>query len=235
MTAPDTMRMTVTATSDKTPACDAKTMNVVVIVNDTVKLTAVNPALLTQTVCRLDTIDTIYFNVENATLTYEGSLPTGIEFNSTTNAIYGIPSVKNTTGFTFNMKATSNTVDPCGEKSLTVKIVVNDKPEITSPITGGKLDVCEGDVFLQPGAMTVDTNGLHTDTVWALAPATTAYDWTTITTAAMDGSKLYFIATNACGADTLDTVVTVYPLPVPAIASDARICLNGSATMTERW
>ena len=233
VTAPDTMRMTVTATSDKTPACDAKTMNVVVIVNDTVKLTAVDPALLEQTVCRLDTIDTIYFNVENATLTYEGSLPTGIEFNSTTNAIYGIPSVKNTTGFTFNMKATSNTVDPCGEKSLTVKIVVNDKPEITSPITGGKLDVCEGDVFMQPAGMTVDTNGLHTDTVWALAPATTAYDWTTITTAAMDGSKLYFIATNACGADTLDTVVTVYPLPIPQIASDTSICLSGTTTMTE--
>ena len=112
-------------------------------------------------------------------------------------------------------------------------IRVNDKPTITSPISGGKLDVCEGVAFTQPAGMTVDTNGLPTDTIWNLAPETTAYDWTTIATAAMDGSKLYFIATNACGADTLDTVVTVYPLPVPAIASDAYICLDGSATMTE--
>ena len=234
VSAPDTMRMTITATSDKNPACDAKTMNVVVIVNDTVKLTAVDPTLLEQTVCRLDTIDTIYFNVANATLDVDGTLPTGITFDPTTNSIAGIPSAMNTTGFTFNVKATSNAVDPCDSKSLAVKIVVNDKPSIKVPISGGKLDVCEGQVFTQPTAPTVadvDTNGLTTTTVWLMAGDTA--DWTVPAVAALDGADLYFIATNACGADTVDTVMTVYPLPVPSIASDAYICLDGSATMTE--
>lgn len=234
VSAPDTMRMTLTATSTKSPACPAKTQSLLVIVNDTVKLTAVDPTLLTQTVCRLDTIDTIYFNVENATLAVDGTLPTGVTFDATTNALAGIPSVMNTTGFTFNMKATSNAVDPCDSKSLAVKIVVNDKPSIKVPISGGKLDVCEGQVFTQPTAPTaadVDTNGLTTTTVWLMAGDTA--DWTVPAVAALDGADLYFIATNACGADTVDTVMTVYPLPVPSIASDAYICLDGSATMTE--
>ncbi len=228
-----TFVVTVTATSDKTPACDTKTMNVTIVVNDTVKLTAVNPALLNQVVCRLDTIDTIAFNVENATLDVDGTLPAGYGFDATTNKLYGIPENMNIKGDTINLTATSTAVPSCGTKTIQAVIRVNDKPTITSPISGGKLDVCEGVAFTQPAGMTVDTNGLPTDTIWNLAPETTAYDWTTIATAAMDGSKLYFIATNACGADTLDTVVTVYPLPVPAIASDAYICLDGSATMTE--
>lgn len=231
VSAPDTMRMTVTATSDKNPACDAKSLNVVVIVNDTVKLTAVDPTLLEQTVCRLDTIDTIYFNVANATLAVDGTLPTGITFDPTTNSIAGIPSVMNTTGYTFNMKATSNTVSSCGDKSLTVKIVVNDKPEITGTLTDGKLDVCEGDVFTKPTDPSVANNGLTATTFWWMDTDTA--DWTVPAVASLDAAPLYYIAYNACGADTLDTIVTVYPLPVPSIASDAYICLDGSATMTE--
>ena len=171
--------------------------------------------------------------MENATLAVDGTLPAGYGFDATTNKLYGIPENMNIKGDTINLTATSTAVPSCGTKTIQAVIRVNDKPTITSPISGGKLDVCEGVAFTQPAGMTVDTNGLPTDTIWNLAPETTAYDWTTIATAAMDGSKLYFIATNACGADTLDTVVTVYPLPVPAIASDTIICLDGQTTLTE--
>ena len=228
--AADTITMTLTATSDKTPACDVKTLEFVVIVNDTVKLTA-DSAALNQVVCRLDEIDTILFNVENATLAVDGTLPAGLVFDAAANTITGAPTVMNTTGYTFNMKATSTAVPSCGEKSLEVKIVVNDKPEITGTITDGKLDVCVGELFTKPTDPAFNDNGLTTNSFW-LMDADTA-DWTVPAVAAIDGTDLLYIAYNACGADTLDTVVTVYPLPVPEIASDAYICLGGSATMTE--
>lgn len=229
--APDTMRMTITATSDKSPACDAKTVNVVVIVNDTVKFSVVDAATLTQTLCRLDTIDTIKFNVANADLSIVGSLPAGLTFDAANNSIYGIPTAMDTVGTSFFVKATSNTVAPCGKDSLEVKITVNDKPVINAPITDGTLDVCEGALFTKPTDPSVTFNGLTATTFWWMATDTA--DWTVPAVASIDGAPLYYIAYNKCGADTLDTVVTVYPLPVPSIASDTIICLDGQTTLTE--
>ena len=229
----DTLRYTVVANSIYNPACDAKSALVTIIVNDTVKLSA-DPLLLDQTVCRLDTIDTIAFTVENATLSVDGGvLPTGLIFNSTTNKLYGVPEVMNVTGDTIKLTANSTAYPPCGEKKIQVVIKVNDKPVITGTITDGKLDVCEGLTFTKPSDLAIDTNGLPTDTIWKLATETGAFDWTAAATMAMNAQPMYYIATNACGADTVDTVMVVYPRPVPQIAADTYICLDGSASMTE--
>lgn len=229
----DTLRYTVVANSIYNPACDAKSALVTIIVNDTVKLSA-DPLLLDQTVCRLDTIDTIAFTVENATLSVDGGvLPTGLIFNSTTNKLYGVPEGMNVTGDTIKLTATSTAYPPCGEKKIQVVIKVNDKPSITGTIIDGILDVCEGLTFTKPSDLAIDTNGLPTDTIWKLATETGAFDWTAAATMAMNAQKMYYIATNYCGADTVDTVMVVYPRPVPQIAADTYICLDGSASMTE--
>ena len=219
---------TIIATSNQNPACNAKTIVDVITVNDTVKLTA-DPAKLSQIVCReKDTIQNIVFNVENATLSIVGTLPAGITLNN--NVISGTPTVMNTAGYTFTVLATSTADPACDAKTLDVTIVVNDKPSITAPISGGDLSVCDGQVFTMPTSPTaadVVDNGYPATSAWVYDGA--EFDWTTPANLSMHQQYMYFAATNTCGTTRDSAQLTVYKLPVPEVVSDTMICLDGTA------
>ena len=63
--------------------------------------------------------------------------------------LYGAPTEMNTTGYTFNVLASSNAVPACDSKSIAVKVTVNDAPAINGGIIGN-LEVCVGSMFDVP-------------------------------------------------------------------------------------
>lgn len=210
--------------------CTEKTINDTIVVNDTVKLTVADELTLDQTVCKGTEIDTIFFTIANATLSIDGVLPAGITFEN--GKVFGVPTTMNTTGYTFNVLATSDAA--CDSKSKTVKITVNDVPQINVPISGGDLKVCVGDMFTIPTAPVladIDSNGTAiTAMTWIVDGA--EMDWTAPSTLAQDGKTLYFVATNACGTDTVSDVLTVDTLPVPTLLSDTVVCNDGVANLS---
>lgn len=212
--------------------CTEKIINNTIVVNDTVKLTVTDELTLDQTVCKGTEIDTIFFTVANATLSIDGELPAGITFEN--GKVFGVPTTMNTTGYTFNVLATSNATPACDSKSIAVKITVNDAPAITTAISGGDLEVCVGQVFTTPtapAATDILANGTAiTSTKWFVDGA--EMDWTAPSTLAQDGKTLYFVAENACGTDTVKATLTVHDLPVPEIVSDTIVCNDGVANLS---
>lgn len=210
--------------------CTEKTINDTIVVNDTVKLTTVST--LNQVVCKNSEIDTITFEFANATLSVDTVLP-GLVFDAENGIIAGAPTVMPEDTFKFVVTANSNAVPACESKSVTLSIVVNDAPEINSGIIGS-LEVCVGQVFSTPTAPTIadiDSNGTAiTAMTWIVD--STEMDWTAPSTLAQDGKTLYFIATNACGTDTVEATLTVHDLPVPEIVSDTIVCNDGVANLS---
>lgn len=217
----------ITATSVN--GCTAKTINDTIVVNDTVKLNATN---INQVVCMNTEIDTITFEFANATLSVDSVLP-GLVFDAENGTLAGAPTVMTEDTFKFVVTATSTAVPECDPKSVTLSIKVNGAPEINAPISGGDLEVCVGDLFIMPTAPTIndiDSNGLATTTAWMIGADTMA--WDSASTMALNGQVLYFIATNACGTDTVADTLKVHELPVPQILSDTIICNGATAQLS---
>ena len=209
--------------------CTEKVINDTIVVNDTVKLNATN---INQVVCMNTEIDTITFEFANATLSVDSVLP-GLVFDAENGTLAGAPTVMTEDTFKFVVTATSTAVPECDPKSVTLSIKVNGAPEINAPISGGDLEVCVGDLFIMPTAPTIndiDSNGLATTTAWMIGADTMA--WDSASTMALNGQVLYFIATNACGTDTVADTLKVHELPVPQILSDTIICNGATAQLS---
>ena len=118
----------VTATS--TNGCDPKTETITLTVNDTNKLAAMNPTLLTQEICLGEEIKAIVLDTANCTLNFEPALNTiGLAYNDADHQIEGTP-VKGVHNVTIT--ATPATDGCNAAKTLEFTITVNDTNKLAA-------------------------------------------------------------------------------------------------------
>ena len=131
--------ITITATSDKTPACTEKTLTYTLKVNPVVELTGT--ADTTFAVCvGADVTRNLPFTVNNATYAITG-LADGISYSD--NGFYGAATTVG--AFRYTVTATSNQTPACAVKTLTGTITVNDtlKYTVEGPLSQ---DICWEDL-----------------------------------------------------------------------------------------
>lgn len=227
---------TITISANGTNVCYPKTVNVTIIVRDTVKMT---PPTVEREVCLGYAIEPINITLENGVLESGYTLPAGLSLSQTTTGttttitISGTPTTMNTSGYTFTLTGKSMyTNDPIpASKTTTVTIIVNDKPSFDN-IVETSIQACKDQLFTPITVTNLKTNGedlIAEQSGWFLGDD--EWDWTTPATSEMNGQKLVYKATNNCGT-TADTVtLVVLDIPEPEIISDTVICPDGIATL----
>ena len=227
---------TITISANGTNVCYPKTVNVTIIVRDTVKMT---PPTVEREVCLGYAIEPINITLENGVLESGYTLPAGLSLSQTTTGttttitISGTPTTMNTSGYTFTLTGKSMyTNDPIpASKTTTVTIIVNDKPSFDN-IVETSIQACKDQLFTPITVTNLETNGedlIAEQSGWFLGDD--EWDWTTPATSEMNGQKLVYKATNNCGT-TADTVtLVVLDIPEPEIISDTVICPDGIATL----
>lgn len=227
---------TITISANGTNVCYPKTVNVTIIVRDTVKMT---PPTVEREVCLGSAIEPINITLENGVLESGYTLPAGLSLSQTTTGttttitISGTPTTMNTSGYTFTLTGKSMyTNDPIpASKTTTVTIIVNDKPSFDN-IVETSIQACKDQLFTPITVTNLKTNGedlIAEQSGWFLGDD--EWDWTTPATSEMNGQKLVYKATNNCGT-TADTVtLVVLDIPEPEIISDTVICPDGIATL----
>lgn len=227
---------TITISANGTNVCYPKTVNVTIIVRDTVKMT---PPTVEREVCLGYAIEPINITLENGVLESGYTLPAGLSLSQTTTGttttitISGTPTTMNTSGYTFTLTGKSMyTNDPIpASKTTTVTIIVNDKPSFDN-IVETSIQACKDQLFTPITVTNLKTNGedlIADESGWFLGDD--EWDWTTPATSEMNGQKLVYKATNNCGT-TADTVtLVVLDIPEPEIISDTVICPDGIATL----
>ena len=154
----NTNNVTCTATDSK---------QVILTINDTVKLTATGD--LTQRVCQNSEIATVTFNYENATITHT-TIPAGLNYTDEngTVTISGTPTAAGE--FEVTITATSDESNPaCGSKTKKFNLTVD--PKVTLSATNLTQSVCAGssisDVEITNANSTVTTTTLPTGLTFA--------------------------------------------------------------------
>lgn len=226
---------TITISANGTNVCYPKTVDVTIIVRDTVKMT---PPTVEREVCLGTAIEDIVITLENGVLSNDYTLPAGLNLSQssvggpTTITISGTPTTMNTDGYTFTLTGNSIYTDvTIPSKVVTVKVIVNAKPSFDD-ITETSIQTCIGTVFTPITVTNLKTNGedlIASESGWFLDD--NEWEWTTVATAEMNGKKLIYKATNNCGT-TADTVtLVVLDIPEPEVISDTVICPDGIATL----
>ena len=216
-TEPGIYTITITATSDQTPACATATLPFNLTVNPTVTLSATN---LEQSVCAGSNIADVTITTANAntptfTYTKDGGnsntgLPTGLTFSN--NTIAGTPTTAGE--YTITITATSNQTPACTAETETFTLTVKDLP--TPALSNAVICASASDVH--------DTLTLTTDANMS------NYSWNVDGGTILEGTntnsiKVQWAATGAhtiavtytdpeteCSATTQKTV-TVYAVP----------------------
>ena len=218
---------TITISANGTNVCYPKTVDVTIIVRDTVKMT---PNEVERTVCLGEEIETINITLENGVLdSYIIPSELTLTQTGTTITITGAPT--GSCAFTLTGKSIYTDAPIPASKSTRVTITVIEKPSFDN-IVQETLEACENTKFPVIAITNLENHGsaLITDeTGWFLDDA--AWDWNTLATPELNGKKLVYKATNDCGP-TADTVtLVVLEIPVPEIVSDTVICPDGVATL----
>ncbi|MCQ2217681.1 MAG: putative Ig domain-containing protein, partial [Paludibacteraceae bacterium] len=201
-----TYTVTITATSDQTPACEPQTKTFNLTVNPLVELAATN---LTQTVCANSAIDPVVITSANATVT-TSELPAGLSFAA--GKISGTPTIAGT--YTITITATSNQTPACDSQTETFSLTVNAKTLLTLSSTDDV--ICLGDAMPE---LTITSENATISTESALpAGLTLSADGTNISgTPTVAGVyTIKVVATNvapSCLAETETYKLTVYAKP----------------------
>ena len=116
----------ITATSNQTPACTAKTDTVKLTVNPTVVLTGTADTTFAMCLGTSVASQGLPFSVQNASYTIEG-LPAGINYSA--NGFYGSPTTAGV--FHYTVTATSDQTPACDSKTITGTITVKDTVKYT--------------------------------------------------------------------------------------------------------
>ena len=223
--------ITITATSDQTPACDPEEITFNLTVNPTVTLSADN---LTQTVCAGSDIADVTITSANAntptfTYTKDGGnsntgLPTGLTFNN--NKITGTaPTAAGV--YVITITAASNQTPACTAETETFTLTVEPLPEPT---------ITSADVLCSNNSLDMRTEANMTNYDWAVDGADVIVNndysikvkWTT------DGEKnvsVTYTGANGC-TGTATKTVTVYAAPEFTLTSSVAnnsICANEGA------
>lgn len=217
-----TQTFTITATPTNVNCYDAKTIELVIKVNDTVALTATGD--LDQKICLGESIETVKFTVANGELSImDGTALDGIQLNSTDSTLTGTPTAA-TTGHTIKVQAT-NAACPLTNKTIEVNVVVDTIPAVE--ITADDATICP--------------NGQQSATLTATAGYAT-YTWSTdntegtsntVTVTPEDETTYTVTVKNGEGCTASNTFdITLHTLPEIIISGDNEICLGQSTDLT---
>ncbi len=219
-----TFNYTITATSDKTPACSQKTINGTITVNDTVKLT-ITSGDKDQAICLGNALANIVVDSANCILGVSG-LPAGVSMVN--GVISGTPTGNGT--FDYTITATSNQNPACSQKTINGTITVNDTVKLT--FSGDTTQtVCNGTairsiVFTASNANVTFSGNLPTGISYNAETKTISG------TPTANGTFHYKLvanstATPACTADSITGTIVVDTLPVPTL-TNSDICVSTS-------